>query len=137
MTQHISGGCACGAIRYETDAAPVVMVNCHCRDCQRSAGSAYAAVMIVPKAAVQLRGEPRFYRTIGDAGNAVERGFCPTCGAPVVAKLDRFPDLIGLAAASLDDPSQYKPTMDIFTGSAHAWDQMHPDTKKLPRGMTA
>ncbi len=133
----ISGGCACGAIRYEANADPIVMVNCHCRDCQRFAGSGYAAIVVMPKAAVQLRGEPRFYRTVGDAGKAVDRGFCPTCGSPVVTKLERVPDLLGLTAASLDDPSQYKPTMDIFTASAHAWDHMDPDIEKKPRGMTA
>jgi hypothetical protein len=137
MAQQISGGCACGAIRYEINADPVVMVNCHCRDCQRTAGSGYAAIMVVPKAAVQLRGEPRFYRTIGDAGKAVERGFCPTCGSPVVLTLERMPDVFGLTAASLDNPAQYKPAMDIFTTSAHAWDHMAPDTKKMPHGMTA
>jgi hypothetical protein len=133
----ISGGCACGAVRYEANADPVVMVNCHCRDCQRSAGGGYAAIMIFPEAAVQLHGEPRYYRTIGDAGKAVDRGFCPTCGSPVVDRLERFPELVGFTAASLDDPSQYKPTLDIFTTSAHAWDPMDPNTTKKPRGMTA
>jgi hypothetical protein len=45
MAQKISGGCACGAIHYECNADPVVMLNCHCRDCQRASGSAYAAVV--------------------------------------------------------------------------------------------
>ena len=113
------------------------MVNCHCRDCQRSAGSAYAAIMVMPKASVHMRGEPRYYRTVGDAGMAVERGFCPVCGSPVTAKLERIADVIGLTAASLDDPSLYKPAMDIFTASAQPWAPMHPDTQKLPRGMSA
>jgi hypothetical protein len=59
MTQKLSGGCACGAIHYDCNADPVIMFNCHCRDCQRASGSAYAAIVAVPKAAVQMRGEPR------------------------------------------------------------------------------
>jgi hypothetical protein len=130
----IAGGCACGAIRYETDADPVVMINCHCRDCQRSVGTAYAAIMVVPAAALRLTGEPRYFRTIGDAGKAVERGFCAVCGSPMTVKLERMPDIVGLHAASLDDPNQYTPAMDIFTTSAHAWDSMLAETDKRPRG---
>jgi hypothetical protein len=131
----ISGGCACRAIRYQTDADPVVMVNCHCRDCQRSVGTAYAAVMAVPAPALSLVGEPRYFRTVGDAGQAVQRGFCATCGSPVTVKLERLPDIIGLHAGSLDDPRLYKPAMDIFTESAHLWDQLSAGTEKKPRGM--
>jgi hypothetical protein len=134
MAEKKAGGCACGAIRYETQADPIVMVNCHCRDCQRAVGTAYAAVMVVPAASVTLRGEPRYYRTVGAAGNWVERGFCPNCGSPVTVKLERFPDALGLQAASLDDPTQYKPAMDLFTDSAQPWDAMREDTQKMPRG---
>ncbi len=91
------------------------MVNCHCRDCQRAGGSGYAPVMVVPAAAVKITGAPRYYKTVGDAGKAVERGFCPTCGSQVLVKLERMPDVIGFQAASLDDPSLYKPGLDIFT----------------------
>jgi len=51
MGRKLSGGCACGAIRYETDADPVVMLNCHCSDCRKASGSAYAAIVVVPKTA--------------------------------------------------------------------------------------
>lgn len=137
MAQKLSGGCACGAIRYETDAEPVVMLNCHCRDCQRGGGGAYAAVLVVPKAAVRFHGEPRYYKSVGNAGWAVERGFCATCGSPTSLKLERMPDLLGLHAGSLDDPSQYKPKLDIFTDSAQAWDHMNPATEKKPQGLSA
>jgi hypothetical protein len=128
---NISGGCACGAIHYEVHADPVVMLNCHCRDCQQANGSAYAAVLVVPKTAVEVRGEPRYYRTVGKSGKAVERGFCAACGSQVMLKLERMPDVIGLQAGTLDDPSIYKPTMDIFAQSAYAWDHMSPTTQKL------
>ena len=58
MTQKISGGCACGAIHYECNVDAVVMMNCHCRDCQKANGAAYAAIMALPKAAFQIRGTP-------------------------------------------------------------------------------
>jgi hypothetical protein len=135
MAQNLSGGCACGAIRYEANADPVVMLNCHCRDCQQASGSGYAAIMVVPKGAVQVRGELRYHKMIGNGGKSVERGCCPNCGSQVLAKLERMPDVLGLQAGSLDDPARYKPAMDIFTASAQPWDHMHPDTQKLSQGL--
>jgi hypothetical protein len=134
MAPKLSGGCACGAIRYECDLAPVMMLNCHCRDCQRASGSAYAAIVVVPKAAVHIRGEPRYHTVIGGSGKLVERGFCPTCGSPVTARLERLPDIFGLQVASLDDPSMYRPMMDAYASSAQPWDHMDPKVQKHPKG---
>ena len=130
MTQKISGGCACGAIQYQCNADPVLMLNCHCRDCQQAGGSAYAAIVAVPKTAVEMRGEPRYHKIVGKGGKAVERGFCPSCGSQLALKLERLPDILGLHAGSLDDPSVYRPAMDVFTSSAQSWDVMDP---KLPK----
>ena len=134
MPQKLSGGCACGAVRYETAAEPILMLNCHCRHCQQASGGGYAPTLVVPKASVKFAGEPRYHRRAGDAG-AVERGFCPTCGSPIALILERMPDLIALQAGSLDDPSLFKPAMDIFTASAQSWDYMHPDVPKRPHGI--
>jgi hypothetical protein len=133
MAQKLSGGCACGAIRYEGETDPIAMVNCHCRDCQRASGAGYAAVVVVPKAAITIRGEPRYHRVVGDAGSALERGFCPDCGSPVLIRGERMPDLVYLQAGSLDDPALYRPKSDIFTQSAQPWDHMDPAIPKHPR----
>ena len=136
MAQNLTGGCACDAIRYEANADPVMMVNCHCRDCQKAGGGAYAAVMVVPNSAIRLSAEPRYHKTVGDSGSAIDRGFCPNCGCHVTVKLARFPDMIGLHAGSLDDPSRYKPGLDLFAASAQPWDHMDPKVEKRPRGFT-
>lgn len=134
MSAKLHGGCACTAVRYEADAEPVLMLNCHCRHCQQASGSAYAAILVLPARSMRITGEVRYHRRDGEEG-AVERGFCPACGSPVALKLDRLPDLVGIQAASLDDPSLHQPAMDIFTASAQPWDHMHPDLPKRPRGL--
>jgi hypothetical protein len=134
MTKY-SGGCACGAIRYEAEAAPLLMLNCHCRDCQRASGSAFQAIAAFPKQAVTLTGTPRYYRRLGDSGKAIERGFCPECGSPVGGRLEQVPDVFLLQAGTFDDPALFKPAMDLFTSSAHPWDHMDPDLPKRPRGV--
>jgi len=78
-----------------------------------------------------LDGEPRFYSTTGDSGNRISRGFCAGCGSPVCVKYEKWPGIVGIAAGSLDDPSVHKPTMDIYTAMAQAWDHMGESTKKF------
>ena len=129
----ITGGCACGAVRYEIAANPIFMLNCHCRDCQRATGSAYAPVVVVPRAALRLTGELKYFKLTGDAGKYVDRGFCPNCGSRILGNLERYPDIVGILAGSLDDPSLHKPVMDIFTASAHHWDAMAPEIQKFTR----
>jgi hypothetical protein len=130
MPQKLSGGCACGAIRYECDADPIIMMNCRCRDCQKASGNGYAAIVVVPKAAVQIRGEPRYHKVIGQSGKATERGFCPNCGSPMTVTSERRPDVLGLQAGGLDDPSTYQPMMDVFTSSSQPWDKMDAKLQK-------
>jgi hypothetical protein len=110
------------------------MLNCHCRDCQQASGSAYAALVAVPKVAVQIRGEPRYYKIVAQAGKAVERGFCPNCGSQLTVKLERLPDVLGLQAGRLHGPSIFRPTLDVFTSSAQPWDHMDPTVQKHTHG---
>lgn len=132
MSTPLSGGCACGAVRYECSAEPRVAFNCHCRDCQRASGSAFASVLIVPKEAFKvLKGTPKFHRVTGDSGNPVERGFCPECGSPVFIHEPESPVFVEIQAASLDDPSWVRPVMDIYTGRAQPWDYLNPALPKF------
>lgn len=95
MGTGLSGGCACGAVRYEISGAPVSSVQCQCRDCQRATGSGHVNAMAFPQAAVMLTGELRFHDIRGDSGNSVSRGFCPNCGAPVMWKFTGNPGTAG------------------------------------------
>jgi hypothetical protein len=112
------------------------MMNCHCRDCQRATGSGYAPVVVVPRDSVEFRGELRYHALVGGSGKLMERGFCPACGSPVAFRLERVPGIVGLLAGSLDDPSRHKPTVDLFTASAHPWDHMAPDTRRFEQDLT-
>lgn len=126
------GRCACGKVAYETDADPVVMMNCHCRDCQRASGTAFAALVLFPVDRFQLLGELKYFAVISERGTTLERGFCPNCGNPVTIKPAR-PDMIFIQAASLDDPSLYKPTANIWVRSAAPWDHMDAALPRFER----
>ena len=133
MATPFTGGCRCGAIRYECSAEPLMTGNCHCRDCQQVSGSAFLANLAVPKDALTLTGEVKYYKVKADSGNTVSHGFCPTCGAPVVAKNSGMPALMFLRAGNLDDPSWFRPAIDVYTASAQPWDHMNPDLPKFPK----
>jgi hypothetical protein len=129
-----SGGCACGAIRYESTGQPMLMLHCHCRDCQRASGGPFSSYVIVPKEAFKLtRGEPRFHASPSEAGGMTRRGFCSDCGAPVVVRPDAQPQLVAIRTASLDDPSSFNSQMDVWTSDAHAWDHMNPELPKFEK----
>jgi hypothetical protein len=132
MSAPFTGGCACGAIRYECSAEPLRSVNCHCRDCQKATGSAYYPEILVPKEALRLtKGAPKYYAVKANSGTTLNRGFCSECGCPVLILIGDLP-FSSIAIGSLDDPSWYRPEMDIFTSRAHPWDVMNPELPKFP-----
>jgi hypothetical protein len=134
ITTPFSGGCACGAIRYESTAEPVMMLHCHCRDCQRSSGGPFSSFVIVPtKAFKLLQGSLRFHAWPSEAGGKTHRGFCLECGSPIVVKADAAPQIVAIRTASLDDPSWFNPQVDVWTSDAHPWDQMNPALPKFEK----
>ena len=128
-----NGGCACGAVRYECSAEPILSFNCHCRDCQLASGSAFGSFPVVWADSFRLlAGEPKFYRKMSDTGRPMLRGFCSECGSPLIIRAPYRPKIVFIHAASLDDPSSHKPTTDIFTDSAQPWGVMAADLEKCP-----
>jgi len=131
MPTVFSGGCACGAIRYECTAEPLLVWKCHCRNCQRAIGSAFCPSVLFPASAFTFtKGEPTYYVVKGESGRTANRGFCPACGSPVGGKAEAFPDLRAVYAASLDDPSGLEPLAETWTSSAQPWDYLNPALPK-------
>jgi hypothetical protein len=131
MADFRSGGCLCGAVRYDSAGEPLYSLLCHCRDCQHQSGSAYVAAMRVPAAGFRVTlGEPRLYVSASDAGNEVTRAFCPQCGCPLFIRVSARPDIVGLRVGSLDEPGEFRPEADIFVKSAQPWDHMNPGLPK-------
>jgi len=85
---HIEGGCLCGQVRFSGEAEPLFQAVCHCKNCQRQAGSAYSVIVGVPRGALTVTGTLKTYHDRGDSGGTVDRHFCPDCGtsAPTAAR---------------------------------------------------
>jgi hypothetical protein len=106
-TTPITGGCLCGAVRYEVSELLREAGPCHCRVCQKTTGSAFAAIGAVPLTAFRLtKGQPKQYRS----SSIMEKCFCANCGSrlfdrylvPVRARCN--PDNVWIHIGTLDEP---------------------------------
>jgi len=122
-----TGGCLCGALRYEITEAPQMVYTCHCTDCQRLTSSAFSMAIVVADGAFQLtRGEPRPQQKTADSGRVNTVWICPQCGswicgAPTPGSVLRVP------AGTLDDTSWLRPTV-------HFLDPQQTALGRTPRG---
>ena len=100
----LTGGCQCGAVRYEVSAAPLEVYVCHCRECRRQSASAFGISVIVPaQAFVLMQGNLRTWSRPTDGGKVLECMFCADCGTRI-----RHASLgdatISIKGGSLDSP---------------------------------
>ena len=127
MTKTFTGGCSCGAVRYECSAEPLYPSHCYCTKCQKASGGGHVSAMVVPAESLRISGEVQYFDHQADSGSTASNGFCPNCGAPLFGKSTGMPGLMVIKAGSLDNPDVFKPAMNIFTASALPWDHMDPN----------
>jgi hypothetical protein len=132
MSQGFSGGCLCGAVRYQSAVGPQVVGHCHCVDCRKSSGTGHCTHVVIPEDAFTVSGEVKFYDRPADSGNIVSRGFCPTCGSAVYSTNSGMPDMVFPRASSLDDPEIAKPQMVVYASRAPSWDHVDPELPAFP-----
>ncbi len=127
MTQPITGRCFCGAVRFQSDHAPLARRACWCRDCQYlSSGNASVNVAFRTEG-VTITGELGEYVSTADSGSTMRRRFCPKCGTPMFSHADSRPHLVVVRAGVLDDPELAQPASFIWTASAPSWGLIDPD----------
>lgn len=134
MSDAYTGGCACGAVRYEIADEPMFMNDCQCRDCQLRSGTGHGSYLTFPnKDRVKLSGEAKRWDIVADSGNVKSHAFCAECGSPVSLTFAAMPDLFTIHAASLDDPGRYRPQAVTYTVRGHAWDHLDPALPKFQK----
>jgi hypothetical protein len=116
----LTGGCQCGAVRYEIDAKPLDVYICHCRECRKQSASAFGISVIVPaKAFVLKQGRVKTWSRPTDSGGVLDCTFCEVCGSRI-AHTDGREETISVKGGSLDEPPD-------LTSASHIWTQ-----RKLP-----
>ena len=113
----MTGGCQCGAVRYAFEGEPDRVHACHCRMCQKAVGGPFAVICPVPKAAFRVtRGEIAWFHS----SDVARRGFCRTCGTPLIFDYPHDPGL-GVMAGSLDRPDLVTPVIQYGTEAQVPW----------------
>jgi hypothetical protein len=123
----IKGGCLCGVVSYTAEADPTSATVCHCRDCQKFTGSAFAALVRMPKEAVTIQGTLKTFTSIGGSGNPILRHFCPSS---IAEESGTRPESIILNVGTFDNPGVAKPGREIFRDDALPWLAVHGE---IPR----
>jgi hypothetical protein len=129
----ITGGCLCGAVRYTAEADPTSATICHCRDCQKFTGSAFAALVMVSKEMLRIDGTLKTFRSIGGSGNPILRHFCPECGASIAEEPGARPGILVLNVGTFDDPGVSRPAREIFRDDALPWVEVHGDIQRFTK----
>lgn len=128
IPQCLTGGCLCGAVRFECSDRPCDVHFCHCRLCQKAFGNVFAVFGSLPRAALRFtRGTPQLYRSTQYA----ERGFCRNCGTPLTFAYLKS-DWIAVAIGSLDHPEAVRPEMHWGIESQVPWLALHDGLPRKP-----
>lgn len=126
----MSGGCFCGAIRYQCDDEVFNATTCHCPSCRRTSGAAAVAWFSVPASGFHLTsGEPAELRSSPE----VTRTFCRSCGTQLTYQHANYPDEIDVTICSLDDPGSVAPDDHTQTSHRLDWNLIADGKPQYPR----
>ena len=122
MTDSREGGCACGAVRYRMNSAPMFVHCCHCHDCQRQSGTAFVLNALIETDRVTLlTGEPQPFEMPTDSGRPHRIFRCPQCQTAVWSEYGGVAKLRFVRLGTLDEPTALQPDVHIYTRSKLPW----------------
>jgi hypothetical protein len=126
----ITGGCNCGAVRFEVTEPLVRAGYCHCRRCQRRSGAAASASASPAPGSFQIvSGEDRLRAWKPEDGG--EKWFCGNCGSAVFSRNPAHADSVGIRMGTFDSDPGIRPSVRQFVAYAAPWEPIPDDG--LPR----
>ena len=132
-SEPLSGGCQCGAIRYELSQGPLELCVCHCTECRKQSASAFGISFIVSQTALRLtQGEPRFWSRPTDMGNTLDCAFCGECGTRLWHQRRGATDTLSIKGGSLDQPPDLRHATHIWTSRMLPGIVLPPGVRQFP-----
>jgi hypothetical protein len=117
-----TASCRCGQLRASVTGDPVRVSVCHCLNCKKRSGSAFAAQARWPTAQVHIEGSSKTFVMVADSGNSATFHFCPECGSDVYYVNDgKFDDQIAIPLGAFDDPFFLQPRFSVWEERKHDW----------------
>jgi hypothetical protein len=121
VASELTGGCACGAVRYRLQSEPLIVHCCHCLNCQRQTGSAFVINLVIEADRVELlAGEPVAVDAPRDDGSAQTIYRCPTCQVALYS-VYTHPTAYFVRGGTLDEPRALVPDVHIYVHSKVDW----------------
>jgi hypothetical protein len=118
-----TASCRCGQLRATVTGEPVRVSVCHCLDCKKRSGSAFAVQARWPADQVILKGESKSWSKVGDSGVETSFHFCPSCGSDLYYRHaeGEMAGLIAVPLGAFDDPYFVQPSFSVWEERKHAW----------------
>lgn len=120
MTDRVAT-CRCGQLQAICKGEPVRVSVCHCLDCQKRTGSAFAAQARWPDSQVEVRGQWKTWVRIADSGHKATYRFCPVCGSTVAYVIEGWPDVTAVPLGAFADPEFPAPRFSVYEHRQHRW----------------
>jgi hypothetical protein len=135
LGKFVSGECLCGSIKYSGYAEIKRVANCHCSDCQKVTGAAFATIIFVSDDGIDVAGTPQIFRHCADSGSKLEKHFCENCGSQMFSFNSNRKGVIGLRAGTLNQKELIKPEVNVYLDSKIASTSLNgklPSFAKMP-----
>jgi hypothetical protein len=117
-----TASCRCGQLRATASGDPVRVSVCHCLNCKKRSGSAFAVQARWPSAQVRIEGPSKTFVMTADSGNSATFHFCPECGSDVYYENNgKFDDLVAIPLGAFDDPWFGSPAYSVWEKRKHDW----------------
>ncbi|GAA0355058.1 GFA family protein [Bowmanella denitrificans] len=133
MEYPIAGACQCGEVTYQLNAAPLMVVACHCKECQKLSTSAFSITAVVKAKDVEFQGQMQKWQRKADSGNINGAMFCPTCGNRLYHFNPEEPDIIKLKPSNLSDTRLIQPTAHVWVSEKQDWFSLPADVPVYER----
>lgn len=133
----LTGGCGCGAVRFEVTAPLVVANYCHCTRCRRRSGTAASANAQPERGSFRLlSGEEKLRAWRPEGG--WEKLFCAECGSAVFSRHPEDHERMSIRMGAFDGDPGIRPSVRQFVAYAAAWEPIpddglprHPESARL------
>ncbi|KTR83970.1 aldehyde-activating protein [Novosphingobium barchaimii] len=122
--------CQCGQLRIRTQGDPMRVSVCHCLECKRRSGSAFAVQARFPVENVQITSNAHQWSRTGDEGKTATFSFCPGCGSTVFYRFDADPTMIAVAVGAFADPTFPAPIYSVYEERRHPWVTLPADIER-------
>lgn len=121
-----TASCRCGQLRATVTGEPVRVSVCHCLNCKKRSGSAFAVQARWPRDQVDIQGRSKTFVIVADSGNRATFHFCPECGSDVHYEIDgkfddKFNELVAIPLGAFDDPWFASPEFSVWEERKHDW----------------